>query len=153
MFLICLYFTVLVDQAMHCHFHHDYPIFESLTRYPKFCYGLAQFHLNPRGILSSPIDQGLVSNEEVGGLLQGGMELFVDEVIDFLQTHMPQISPERFFNKLLKDPDVQIPLLPLIIDDTLRDSVEYVAYITLKSAVQSKLSQQKSPDDNGKTSS
>ena len=55
-FLICLYFTVLMDQAMHSHYPSHYSRFEELTRYPKFCHGLGQFQKNPRAILSVPAD-------------------------------------------------------------------------------------------------
>ncbi len=63
-FLISLYFTVLVDQAMHAHFREQYPRFESLTRYPKFCHGLSQFQHNPRGILLGPVEQGVITSQE-----------------------------------------------------------------------------------------
>lgn len=59
-FLVCLYFTVLIDQAMHAHFPAHHSKFERLTRYPKFCYGLGQFHKNPRAILTTPIESGMV---------------------------------------------------------------------------------------------
>ena len=110
-FLICLYFTVLVDQAMHAHFIDEYPKFEEMTRYPKFCHGLAQFHKNPREILYVPVEKGLVNQSNLESLLKRGMGLFVDEVIDFFQSHMSHINPEVFFKKLIYDPDVQIPLI------------------------------------------
>lgn len=75
-FLICLYFTVLVDQAMHAHFRSAYAQFEALTRYPKFCHGLSQFQHNPRAILTVPVEQGAVRSSEIRDLLPAGMALF-----------------------------------------------------------------------------
>jgi hypothetical protein len=137
-FIICLYFTILVDQAMHTHFRPLYDKFESLTRYPKFCHGLGSFHKNPRGILVYPIQQRLVTQESLEELLKDGMELFVDEVHDFCRDHMPKIKPEEFFNKLLYDPDVQIPLLVVIVKPELKDDIVVKAYEALKGAVKSK---------------
>jgi hypothetical protein len=36
-FLVALYFTVLVDQAMHAHFHNHYQKFTPLNRLPRTC--------------------------------------------------------------------------------------------------------------------
>jgi hypothetical protein len=64
-FLFCLYFSVLVDQAMHEHFRGAYSRLESLTRYPKFCHGLRQFQKNRSAILSTPNEKGLVDSVAV----------------------------------------------------------------------------------------
>ena len=130
-FLICLYFTVLVDQAMHFHFREHYQEFASLTKYPKFCHGLSQFHHNPRGILLAPIEQGVIPDQDVKNLIPAGMTLFVDEVVDFLQSHMPQIQPTTFFQALLYDPDVQIPLILKAIDPELKNDVVSITYDAL----------------------
>ncbi len=135
-FLICLYFTVLVDQAMHAHFNSDYPEFEKLTCYPKFCHGLAQFHHNPRELLYVPVKKGLVSQEKLESLLRSGMELFVDEVIDFFKRYMTQIKAEVFFKKLIYDPDVQIPLIFVIADENFKDDIVFKTYKALKTKVQ-----------------
>lgn len=139
-FLICLYFTVLVDQAMHAHFIRDYPKFEGLTQYPKFCHGLAQFHQNPREILYVPVKNGLVNQEKLESLLRAGMELFVDEVTDFFQRYMPQIKTEVFFKKLIYDPDVQIPLIFVLADASLKDDIIFKTYKALKTEVQNRFS-------------
>jgi hypothetical protein len=133
-FILCLYFTVLVDQAMHAHFRGQYRQFESLTRYPKFCHGLGQFHLNPRGILLAPVEQNIVSQQAVMELIPDAMALFVDEVVDFFQTHMPQITPTEFFLALVHDPDVQIPLLVRTLNSEPSDDVIYAAYDALRDA-------------------
>ncbi len=134
-FLISLYFTVLVDQAMHAHFREQYPRFESLTRYPKFCHGLSQFQHNPRGILLGPVEQGVITSQEVLDLLPAGMELFVAEVAEFFDEHMPEVKAAGFFEKLLWDPNVQIPELLVIVNPDLQQDVVYVAYKELKAAV------------------
>jgi len=142
-FLICLYFTVLVDQTMHAHFIRDYPKFEKFTRYPKFCHGLAQFHKNPRDILYVPVKKGLVNRENIESLITHGMELFVDEVIEFLQDHMSHIKPEAFFEKLIYDPDVQIPLIFVLADNSLKEDIVFKAYEELKKAVKKHISEYK----------
>ena len=134
-FLICLYFTVLVDQAMYEHYPGQYSAFEKLTRYPKYCHGLSQFQFNPRGILAIPVARGVVAKEEVAALLPEGMNLFVDEVVDFLPRYLPEISPEDFFRKLLMDPDVQVPKLAVLLNEDLQNDVVYIAYRELERAV------------------
>ena len=135
-FLVCLYFTVLVDQAMHAHFRQHYRKFADLTKYPKFCHGLGQFHHNPRGIFSVPVDQGIVASEDVKELLPAGMSLFVDEVIEFFNKHMPQIDPSDFFSELIFDPDVQIIGILELLNPELADDVVHVAYKALRDAAE-----------------
>ena len=128
-FLFCIYFTVLVDQSMYSHYYQYYQRFEQLTHYPKFCRGLAQFHYNPIGILSAPIDQNLVNKEDLQSILDSGMKLFVDEVISFFRDHMTEIDPKDFFNSLVYDPDVQVPLLSVMVDkNVLDDEKEFVVH-------------------------
>ena len=134
-FLVCLYFTVLVDQSIHEHYRTHYQRFEQLTRYPKFCHGLGQFQHNPRGILSVPIERGLVSGDELHAQLEPGMKLFVAEVVSFFRDHMPEISAAEFFHTLAYDPDVQIPLLVVMLDKSVAESTDYRAYAALQHAI------------------
>jgi len=134
-FLICLYFTVLVDQAMHSHYPSHYSRFEELTRYPKFCHGLGQFQKNPRDILSAPVDKALVEQATIERYLLAGMHLFIDEVAAFFKEHMPDIEPAKFLETLIYDPDVQIPELLAMVNEELRDDVVYKAYKALRTAV------------------
>ena len=147
-FLICLYFTVLVDQAMYAHYRAHYDCFQSLTRYPKFCHGLGQFQKNPRAILSVPVEKGLVRQEEVEPLLCPGMELFVSEVADFLTKHMPEVTVSEFFGKLLYDRDVQIPEIFALMDPEVRNRIEYQAYSALRAAAEKYLKSGR--DQNGR---
>jgi hypothetical protein len=134
-FLICLYFTVLVDQGMHTHYRSQYQRFEALTRYPKFCHGLSQSHHNPRAILATPVDQGAVGAEDVLEALPDGMTVFVDQVIDFFHDHMRDVDPAAFLDALLYDPDVQIPDFHVMLDRKLETDVVVVAYRELRAAV------------------
>lgn len=134
-FLVCLYFTVLVDQAMHEHYRSHYSRFEQLTRYPKFCHGLGQFQHNPRAILSVPIGRGLVSADELHAQLVAGMELFVAEVALFFRDNMPDISATEFFDQLACDPDVQMPIIFVMADKTVAETTDYRAYSALQQAI------------------
>ena len=135
-FLLCLYFTVLVDQAMHEHFRGAYSRFENLTRYPKFCHGLGQFQKNPRAILSTPNEKRLVDSVELENYCQAAMDLFVDEVVSFFREHMHDISASEFFDKLIYDRDVQIPEIFVALDPTTKDRIEYKAYRALRQSVE-----------------
>lgn len=135
-FLLCLYFTVLVDQAMHEHFRASYLRFENLTRYPKFCHGLGQFQKNPRAILSTPIEKGFVDSHELENNCQAAMDLFVNEVVSFLREHMTEISTSEFFDKLIYDRDVQIPEIFVALDPPTKDRIEYKAYRALRQSVE-----------------
>jgi len=134
-FLLCLYFTVLVDQAMHEHFRDAYSRFEGLTRYPKFCHGLNQFQKNPRAILSTPNEKGLVDSGALDDYYQPAMDLFVGEVISFFRKHMPEMVAAEFFDKLIYDPDVQIPEIFVSLDPTTKDRIEYKVYRALRESV------------------
>jgi hypothetical protein len=111
--LVCLYFTVLVDQAMHTHFFFLHRRFEELTRYPKFLVGFGhEAHINPLQIVLVPIERRLVTESEVRALVPEGMRLFVAETDDFFRKHMTEISTFDFFSKLLGDRDVAAPYTP-----------------------------------------
>jgi hypothetical protein len=135
LFLICLYFTVLVDQAMYTYFQSYYHHFASLTQYPKFCHGLGQFQKNPREILNTPVLKRMVAKIEIEKNLSAGMELFVEEVNDFLQNCMPHIDSANFFEKLIHDPDVQIPTIILKLNPEIENDIVVKAYGSLKAAV------------------
>ena len=137
-FLVCLYSTVLVDQAMHAHFRQHYREFSDLTKYPKFCHGLGQFHHNPRAILSVPVDQGIVATQDVKDLLPAGMTLLVYEVVDFFKKHMPQIDPSDFFSALVFDPDVQVLGILSLINPEIKNDVVCIAYDALYEAAERK---------------
>jgi len=138
-FLICLYFTVLVDQAIYTHFRSDYDYFAQLTQYPKFCHGLGQFQKNPREILFVPVEKGMVNKEKLGKELSAGMELFIDEFVEFIQNYMTHINPADFFDKLLYDSDVQIPLLIVMLKPEMKDDIVVQAYEALRAAVEKKI--------------
>ena len=82
----------------------------------------------------------MVNQEELESLLQPGMELFIDEVIDFFQRYMPQIKAEAFFKILIYDPDVQIPLIFTLVDANLRDDIVFRTCEALKTEVQNRFS-------------
>ena len=134
-FLVCLYFTVLVDQAVHAYYPNLYARFEALTRYPKFCHGLGQFQKNPREILDTPVDRGFVTSAVFADVVPTGMTLFVDELVHFSETQMPELKPEEFFEKLIQDPDVHIPRLVVMIDPELKDYPAWKAYESLRAAI------------------
>ena len=138
-FLICLYFTVLVDQAMYTHYPHVYTEFEKLTKYPKFCHGLGQFQKNPRDIISVPVEKGLVDESKMTALLPSGMDLFVDEVVEFFTGYMQTISAIEFFDKLLYDSDVQIPLIVTMLNSEMKNDIVVLAYEAMKDSVKRKL--------------
>jgi hypothetical protein len=135
-FLVCLYFTVLTDQTVHAHFRHLYNQFEALTQYPKFSHGLGQFQKNPRQILDIPMERGLISLEILTAALPSGMELFIDEVEDFSVHHMPEIKTKDFFDRLLHDADVEVPLLAVMVDPKLKESPGFRVYECLRNAVE-----------------
>ena len=64
------------------------------------------------------------------------MELFVDEVVDFFQKYMAHIESADFFDKLLYDSDVQIPLLIVMINPEMKDDIVVQAYEALRAAVE-----------------
>jgi hypothetical protein len=96
---------------------------------------LGQFQKNPRAILSVPVEKGIVNQEKIEKTLPDGMELFVKEVVDFFQQHMQNINPTDFFEKLIYDSDVQIPLLIVMINPEMKEDIVVKAYEALRGAV------------------
>ena len=139
LFIICLYFTVLVDQAMHTYYRELYPEFEKLTKYPKFCHGLGQFQKNPRNLLFMPVEKGMVDKNEIVEKLEDAMVLFVNETLDFFRNYLPQVSGKEFFEKLIYDKDVQIPEIFGLLDKNVQNNVDYIAYKALLKVIKQKL--------------
>lgn len=81
----------------------------------------------------------MVNRDEMEKVLSDGMELFVDEVADFFQTHMKKINPETFFEKLLYDPDVQIPLVVVMANPEMKEHIVVKAYEALRESVEKKI--------------
>lgn len=121
---------------MHEHFRAAYSRFENLTRYPKFCHGLGQFQKNPRDILSTPIEKGLVDSHGPEINCQTAMDLFVNEVVSFFREHMTEIPVSEFFDKLIYDRDVQIPDIFVALDPSTKDRIEYKTYCALRQSVE-----------------
>jgi hypothetical protein len=69
-------------------------------------------------------------------MLPDGMELFVNEVVDFFQQHMQNITPTDFFDKLIYDSDVQIPLLIVMVNPEMKEDIVVKAYEALRGAVE-----------------
>ena len=90
-----------------------------------------------------PVEHGFVPKESIEKLLEPGMELFVEEVHEFCQNHMASIRPQVFFEKLLSDPDVQIPLIVVLADPKMKDDIVVKAYEALRKAVENKYDNKK----------
>ncbi len=58
---------------------------------------------------------------------------------NFFQTHMRQINPDTFFEKLLYDPDVQIPLIVVMVNPEMKEDIVIKAYEALRRAVEKKM--------------
>ena len=84
----------------------------------------------------------MVSRDELHSQLEPGMELFVAEVVSFFREHMPDISAAEFFHTLAYDPDVQIPLLIVMLDKTVAESTDYRAYAALQRAIKNAATEQ-----------
>jgi hypothetical protein len=138
-FLVCLYFTVLLDQAIRSYFPQLHSKFEALTHSPKFCHGAGQFQKNPRLILDVQVDRNLVTREALAQAIPKGMELFVDEIINLSTHHMAEIKPDIFFEKLLHDSDVEIRLLVVMVDPKIKAFPAYKTYENLREAVARRL--------------
>ena len=116
-FLACLYFTVLVDQAMHTHFLFEHRRFEELTQYPKFRVGLGHpAYLNPALVFEVPIQRGLLDEADVRQIIPDAMRLLVDETVSFFKEHMPHVAAQNFFERLMTDPDVTEHRQPTIVE-------------------------------------
>ena len=86
-----------------------------------------------------PVEQGMVDKTEIIEKLSDGMALFVDETLDFFKNYLLQVSGKEFFEKLIYDRDVQIPLIFELLDKNVQSNVDYIAYKALLKTVKQKL--------------
>ena len=79
-----------------------------------------------------------VNQQQMEVILSDGMDLFVNEVFDFFEQYMDQINPNDFFEKLIYDPDVQIPILNVMLNPELKKDIVVKTYEALRNAVNKK---------------
>jgi hypothetical protein len=113
-FIICLFITITVAQAMYSYFPTYYRRFRQLTCYPNFGWcEIRQRNENPKLLLNIPLRNRtlfspVVDFEKLNSLMPRGMELFYDETDIYFKDYQPEINTVEFFRKLLADPDFQV---------------------------------------------
>jgi hypothetical protein len=130
-FLLCLYLTVLIDQAVYTYYRDQYGEFERLTQYPHLV-NMRWDNINPIWILIEPLRKEQISTTIHYLLVPAAMKLFVDEVRDFLARFMPKIDAAELFRRLLQDGDVNNPSF---LQDDLERHVAQDLYEALRTAV------------------
>jgi hypothetical protein len=101
-FVACLYYSVLIDQALcqHAHkIHKDSRLFE---QYPKFNRGPDpdKGNMNPRVILRYPMYVGLVSSDDLTSLAKPAANLFIAELVETVEKLLPRVNLSNFFCRL-----------------------------------------------------
>jgi hypothetical protein len=103
-FVLCLFAVVLTDQCMHRYFKPSYARWRADTQYPKFGWNrFGLFNENPLQLLAVPEQAGLLDAEAVLALMPEFLVFYKKLVSDYLQRHLPHISPDQFFSALLQD--------------------------------------------------
>ena len=106
-FILCLFTTILVDQAMHAYGPQAFDEWKRRTGYPGW--GILS------GLNSSPwvLLDGFGLNLMLGGnltkLANAAMQLFVDEVVEYFDEFLPEQSVKDFLQRIQSDPDVRGP--------------------------------------------
>lgn len=113
-FLICLFITITVAQAMYTYYPTYYRRFRQLTCYPNFGWcEINPRNENPKLLLNIPLKNRtrispVVDFEKLNAMMPRGMELFYDETDIYFKDYQQEINTVEFFKKLLADPDFQI---------------------------------------------
>lgn len=109
LFATALFYTVLIDQVCHHHFHHLYDEFEKLTRYPKLLgdcpggciWGYAHPVMILQSIGSPP---GPASNWVASaGLIENSRSVMREEIGSFAENHLPSMDAEIFWEKVVAE--------------------------------------------------
>jgi hypothetical protein len=119
-FAVCLYFTALVDQAMHYHFQNSYEKFRRLTNYPKLtgaCPGACMYMAHPTialkctNLFNSDPSEYINSRTEtversqaiLKPIVEEGIVYFLKDFPDFLRKYFPEIGePESFAHRVFR---------------------------------------------------
>lgn len=113
-FLISLFITITVAQAVYCYYPSYYKRFRRLTAYPNFGWcEIKPRNENPKLLLNIPLKNRsaispVVNFDKLNTLMPRGMELFFDETDLYFRDYEPEINTVEFFKKLLADPDFQV---------------------------------------------
>lgn len=103
-FVLCLFFTVLIDQAMYAYGPGGHNSFKTLTKYPTWGV-LGGANSNPWGVIGVALCNKLVKEPAILNIADEAMQLFVDEVEDYFRKYLPQDSAKEFLAHMQADPD------------------------------------------------
>src|ERR1700722_15159785 len=101
-FVTCLYYSVLIDQALCQHPHDEYKKSRLFVLYPKFNRGPDpdKRNMNPRVILRYPLHFGLVSSDALESLAKPAADLFVAELVETVEKLSSKVNLSNFFCRL-----------------------------------------------------
>lgn len=135
-FIICLFITVLIDQAMATYLKEEYKYLEKMTLYPKFGPGgIGCPHIKPYNLVVEACNIGLVSEKDILSLLSASMRLLIPETISFFSKYVRSKSPGIFFLDMLRDRDIAISDKSLKRQPNLARRIKYESYQALYKAV------------------
>ncbi len=106
LFLAYLHYTVLLDQGLYHHAHHEYKNTALCAQKPKFCQGAGKSHMNPRGIIRYPIRRGLVSADDLMRVAAPAANMILAVFVDTVAELLPEVSLPNFFHLLVHFPEV-----------------------------------------------
>jgi len=103
-FIVCLFFTVLVDQAMYSYGPEGHTSFKTLAKYPTWGV-LGGANSNPWGVIGVALNNKLVKEAALIGIADEAMQLFVDELEDYFKKYLPKDSIKEFLAHMQEDSD------------------------------------------------
>jgi hypothetical protein len=103
-FALCLFMSVITDQALHAHFPNCFPAWQIATRFPKFGWTGFGFHNeNPVKIVSVAEASGLLDVACMSALIPTFVELFAEQIRTFFLSQKLGVEPADFFRAVVSD--------------------------------------------------
>jgi len=102
--VLSLFMVTITEQVIYTYHRASYPAWRSRTGFPKFGWsGYGFHHEDPFILLQRPVDEGVVTAEQLCALMPEFTRFYLQATRDYLKRHLPQIKMGRFLRGLMQD--------------------------------------------------
>jgi hypothetical protein len=117
LFLMCYFYSALLDQAIHAGLRQEHPAFDNLARYPKLVgiLGGAYTNLHPANLLvAATMHMKTLSSETVTALFDDLTTFMIDEYIRFFTVEYPALTTR------LQSRDAQLQAIRVVLHEAVQ---------------------------------
>lgn len=102
--VLSLFMVTITEQVIYTYHRTAYTSWRSRTGFPKFGWsGYGFHHEDPFILLQQPVDEGVVTAEQLCALMPEFTVFYLQFIEDYFKRHLPQIKMAKFLRGLMRD--------------------------------------------------